>query len=67
MSDAIEQYRRMAANARADALAATLPNVRELHFRSANRFDEIVRGMEKVSLAKSANDEAKRCATAAMG
>ena len=67
MSDAIEQYRRMAANARADALAATLPNVRELHLRSAHRLDEIVRGMEKVSRAKSANDEAKRCAVGAEG
>jgi hypothetical protein len=65
MSDAIEQYRRMAVNARADALAATLPNVQELDRRSDYRLEEIVRGMEKVSLAKSANDEAKRCASAA--
>jgi hypothetical protein len=67
MSDPIEQYRKMAASARADAMAAVLPNVRELHLRSARRLDEIVQGMEKVSLAKSANDEAKRCAAGSAG
>lgn len=67
MSDAIEQYRKMADKARAEAAAATLPNVRQVHLRSADRLDEIVRGMEKVSLAKSANDEAKRCAVGSAG
>jgi hypothetical protein len=62
MSDVIEQYRKMAAKARAEAAAATLPNVQQLQLRSADRLDEIVRGMEKVLLAKSANEEAKRCA-----
>jgi hypothetical protein len=57
----------MANKARADAAAATLPNVRQLHLRSAARLDEIISGMEKVSLAKFANDEAKRCAASAAG
>jgi hypothetical protein len=65
MSDAIEQYRKMADKARAEAAGAMLPNVKQLHLRSADRLDEIVRGMEKVSLAKSENDEAKRCAASA--
>ena len=60
MSDVIEQYRRMADKARGEAAAATLPNVRQLHLRSADRLDEIVIGLEKVLLAKARNEEAKR-------
>jgi hypothetical protein len=55
----------MADKARAEASAASLPNVRQLHLRSADRFDEIVLRLEQVSLAKSRNDEAKRSDAAA--
>lgn len=60
MSDVIDQYRKMADKARAEAAAAMLPNVRQLHLRSAGRLDEILSGLEKVSLAKSRNEGAKR-------
>lgn len=67
MSDALEQYRRMAEKARSEAAAATLTNVRNLHLRSADRFDEIVTGLEQVSLAKVRNEEAKRRESATSG
>ena len=60
MSDATEHYRRMAHHARAEAEAAVLPNVRQLHLRSAERLEQIVAGIENVLLAKARNDEAKR-------
>jgi hypothetical protein len=60
MLSPIDQYRSMANKARAEASAATLPNVRQLHLRSADRFDEIVLRLEQVSLAKSRNEEAKQ-------
>lgn len=60
MSDAIDQYRMMADKARAEASAATLPNVQQLHLRSAERLDEIVSGLESVAHAKARNDNAKR-------
>ncbi len=56
----IEQYRKMAGKARSDAAAALLPNVRQLHLRSAERLDEIVSGLEKVAQAKVRNQNAKR-------
>jgi hypothetical protein len=55
----IDQYRRMADKARSEADAATLPNVRQLHLRSAARLDEIVAGMEMVLQAKLRNEDAK--------
>ncbi len=60
MSDVIEQYRKMASKARSDAAAASLPNVRQLHLRSAERLDEIVSGLESVAHAKVRNETAKR-------
>ena len=60
MSDAVEQYRKMANKARLDAAAASLPNVRQLHLRSAERLEEIVSGLESVAHAKVRNDNAKR-------
>ncbi len=64
MSDAVEQYRKMASKARSDAAAASLPNVRQLHLRSAERLDEIVSGLESVAHAKVRNESAKREAAA---
>jgi hypothetical protein len=63
VSDLIEQYRKMASKARSEADAASLPNVRQLHTRSAQRFDEIVAGLENVAHAKVRNENAKRAAT----
>lgn len=60
MSDIIEQYRRMAEKARSHAAAASLPNVRQSHLRSAERLDEIVSGLESVAHAKARNENAKR-------
>lgn len=60
MSDATEQYRKMANQARSAAEAAVLPNVRQLHLRSAERLEQIVAGIENVLLAKARNEEAKR-------
>ena len=62
MSDVIEHYRKMANKARSDADAASLPNVRQLHIRSAERFDEIIEGLESVAHAKVRNESAKRAA-----
>ena len=56
----LEQYRKMASKARSDAAAASLPNVRQLHLRSAERLDEIVSGLESVAHAKIRNESAKR-------
>jgi len=50
----------MAGKARLDAAAASLPNVRQLHLRSAERLDEIVTGLESVAHAKVRNEKAKR-------
>ena len=60
MSDVIDQYRRMADKARSDAAATSLPNVRKMHLQSAERWDEIVSGLESVAQAKVRNDTAKR-------
>ncbi len=56
----MEQYRKMAREARVLAGAASLPNVRQLHLRSAERLDEIVSGIERVARAKASNESAKR-------
>ncbi len=62
MSDVIDQYRKLADKARSDAATASLPKVRELHLRSAERLDEIISGLESVAKAKVRNEEAKRSA-----
>ena len=60
MNDVSEQYRKLADQARADAAAASLPNVRESHLRSAERLEAIIAGIDNVAQAKSRNEEAKR-------
>jgi hypothetical protein len=52
----------MANKARSEADAASLPNVRQLHIRCAERFDEIIAGLETVAHAKVRNENAKRAA-----
>ncbi len=63
MSDAIDQYRKLARKARSDAATASLPKVRESHLRSAERLHEIIVGLEIIAKAKVRNEEAKRVPT----
>ena len=60
MSNLIDQYQKLVEKARSDAATASLPKVRELHLRSAERLDEIIWGLESVAKAKFRNEEAKR-------
>ncbi len=60
MNDVIGLYRKLADKARSDAASASLPNVRDLHLRSAERLDELILGLESVAHAKVRNDNAKR-------
>lgn len=62
MSGVIDQYRKPADKARADAVAS-LPRGRELHLNSAKRLDEIDLGLDSIARAKLQNDEAKLIAT----
>ena len=59
MSTQSDQYRQMAALARADAEAAELPNVQQRHLRSAERLDHMALQIEYVAKAKARNDAAK--------
>ncbi|MEA1070908.1 hypothetical protein [Sphingomonas sp. LY160] len=59
MSGVVDQYRRMAEEARIYAEAASLPNVRRMHLQSAARLDEIIAGLERVAEAKVRNENAK--------
>ena len=59
MNTQSEHYREMAAAARSEAEAAALPNVQEVHLRSAERLDQMVQNMENVAKAKVRNDDAK--------
>ena len=59
MSTLSDQYRQMAAKARSEADAAKLPNVQQLHLRSAERLDQIAQGLENVAKAKVRNEAAK--------
>jgi hypothetical protein len=64
MTSQTDHYRKLADKARSDAQAAALPNVQQLHLRSAERLDEIISGLESVAGAKMRNDEAKAGMTA---
>lgn len=59
MNDQADHYRKLAAKSRSDAKASSLPNVQQLHLRSAERLDEIISGLESVAEAKVRNEEAK--------
>ncbi len=59
MSTLLNQYREMASQARLDAAAAKLANVRQVHLTSADRLDQIVQRLESVAQAKARNDTAK--------
>ena len=53
----------MAVKARSDAAEASLSNVRQMHLQSAERWEEIISGLESVAQAKVRNEDAKREAT----
>ena len=59
MTDLAEQYRLLADRARADAEDAFLPNVRRLHLQSAERLEQLIRGLDSTADAKMRNDRAK--------
>jgi hypothetical protein len=59
MSQLSDHYRQMAAKARSDADESALPNVKQLHSRSADRLDQLVQRMDNIAEAKTRNDNAK--------
>ena len=54
-----DQYREMAAKARSEAQGAGLPNVREIHLRSAERLDQLAQSLDGVAEAKARNEAGK--------
>lgn len=63
MSTQADQYREMAAAARSQAEAAQLPNVQQVHMRSAERLDQMAQNLDNVAKAKIRNDAAKNAAS----
>jgi hypothetical protein len=59
MNSPTEHYRQLAAEAREQAAASTLPQVKLRYLRSADHFDELVAKLENVAKAKSRNDAAR--------
>jgi hypothetical protein len=54
-----EHYRKLALEARDQAAASTLPQVRLQYVRSAEHFDRIILGVENVAKAKARNGAAR--------
>jgi hypothetical protein len=54
-----EHYRKLASEAREQAAASTLPQVKLRCLRSAEHFEEIIVGMEHVAKAKARNEAAR--------
>jgi hypothetical protein len=59
VSSPAEQYRLLASNAREQAAASSLPQVKLRYLRSAEHFDELVATLEDVAQAKVRNEAAK--------
>ena len=59
MSSPSEQYRRLALQAREQAAASDLPQVKIRYLRSAEHFDAIVADLESVAEAKLRNEAAR--------
>ena len=66
MSELSDQYRKMAAQARSDADAAKLANVRQLHRQGAERFDQIAQQIENGAKAKARNEAANLADTVSL-
>lgn len=62
MTHLSDHYRDMASKARSNADAATLPNVKQLHSRSADLLEQIVLRMDYTAEVKTHNDAAKKAA-----
>jgi hypothetical protein len=54
-----EQYRELALNAREQAAASSLSQVKLRYIRSAEHFDELVAKLERVAQAKVRNEAAR--------
>jgi len=59
MSWPSEHYRQLGREAREQAAASTLPQVRLQYIRSAEHFEEIVANLESVAQAKARNEKAR--------
>lgn len=59
MSTQSDQYRAMAAKARSEAKGAELPNVQQIHLRSAERLDQLAQSLDGVAEAKARNEAGK--------
>ena len=59
MSSPSEHYRKLALEAREQAAASSLPQVKLLYLRSAEHFDELVAKLESVAQAKVRNEAAR--------
>jgi hypothetical protein len=59
MESTLEQYRRLAEEARQEAASADLPYVKARHLRSAEHFDALANNLEGVARCKARNDAAR--------
>ncbi len=59
MSLPAEHYRKLAAQAREESAASSLPQVQLQYLRSAQHFDAVVAGMECVAQTKARNEAAR--------
>lgn len=62
MPPLIEHYRKLAAQAYAEAAASALPQVKLRALRSAEHFEKLVADLESVARAKMRNEAAKASA-----
>lgn len=59
MISPVDHYRKLALDARAEAAASSLPQVKLRYLRSAEHFEQLVATVETVSQAKVRNDAAR--------
>ena len=59
MNSPSEQYRQLASEAREQAAASNLPQVKLRYLRSAEHFEELVARLETVAQAKVRNEAAR--------
>jgi hypothetical protein len=59
MISPVDHYRKMALDAREQAVASSLPQVKLRYLRSAEHFDQLAATMETIAQAKSRNDAAR--------
>jgi hypothetical protein len=62
MNTPLEQYRQSAAEARQQAAATTLPQVKQRCIRSAEHFDQLAAKLENIAQAKVRNEAAREAA-----